>query len=121
MYKLLKKKEADEIIRDRWKKVGKDYLIQQKDIADNATQLNYISGSTISTNHIRKNIQQAQLRSVSERGRVSLTKMDYQPQSKTLHNHAALTSRKYNRSITTLSITKTCKRYTTENSLISMM
>ena len=64
---LLKKKEADKIIRYQWNEVGRYYLLQKKDITDIAIQLNRISGSKMSTKHSRKNIQQAKLRSVSEK------------------------------------------------------
>ena len=67
-----------------------DIPVLNKDITDIASQLNCISGSTMSTNDTQKKIQQAQLRSISERGRVPLRKMDYQPHRTTLHNYAAI-------------------------------
>ena len=72
-------------------------------------------------NSISEKNQQAQLRPVSERGRVLLNKMDYQPHRKTLHNYAALNASEKNIYITTSAILKTCTRYTAENSLISAM
>ena len=80
-----------------------------------------ISGSKISTNNFRKNIQQAQLRSVSESGRVPLTKIDYHPHRTTIHNYAALIVREKNISITTSETPNTCTCYTAENSFIYAM
>ena len=101
--------------------MGRDSLIQQKDITDIASQLNCISGSAMSTKDIQQKIHQAQPRSVSERGCIPLTKLDYHPHGTTLRNYAALISSKNNISITTSEISKTFTRYTSENSLISAM
>ena len=75
-----------EISGGKWE----DIPVLNKDITDIASQLNCISGSTMSTNDTQKKIQQAQLRSISERGRVPLRKMDYQPHRTTLHIYAAI-------------------------------
>ena len=73
----------------------------------------------MSTNDIWQNIHQAQLGSVSERGRAPLTKIDHQPHRTTLHTYADLIASEKNIYITTSEIPKTHTPYTAENSLNS--
>ena len=82
--------------------------------------LTLFSGKTISNEEIKEQLKQAQVKRITEQGRVSLTN-DKDPCKATIINYKGLISSVNGVSMCTNTTPKTRTRYTTENSLISAM
>ena len=118
---MLQRHAEGAIIRDQWFKVGRERLLEDKDIEQIVIDLNSKSGSTTSIEEIKSKIQESQIEKVVKRGNVSITKQGINPHHKTFTNYQALLAGSDGISICQSVTPKTQTRYTAENSLISAM
>ena len=119
-YRLLQRHKEGDIVRNEWRKVGRNKMMDDTEVQKIVEDLTLFSGKTISNEEIKEQLKQAQVKRITEQGRVSLTN-DKDPCKATIINYKGLISSTNGVSMCTNTTSKTHTRYTTENSLIAAM
>ena len=119
-FRLLQRHEAGEVVRNEWRKVGRNRMMDDTEVKRIVDDLTLYSGKTISNEEIKEQLKQAQVKRIKDQGRVPLTN-GIDPCKATIINYKGLISSTNGVSMCTNTTPKTRTRYTAENSLISAM
>ena len=83
--------EAGEIVRDEWRQIGRNKMMEDEDVLKIVDDITLNSGKTISNEEIKGQLKQSQVKRIKEQGRVPLTD-GRNPSKTTIINYKGLIS-----------------------------